>query len=164
MTVLNETQLQISRRQLKQMKFLEKQEMAQVAAICYGVFRSGTGRRALRDMHFNLQNGICAYCGEHMNKNREPHKKDELSYTLEHIVPRRLGGEDTLQNTICVCAGCNHARDSMPLKLHHIVGIFITKGDQAFVPIFRNLYHAYVPIINVKFRNVFAGIYQFVGV
>lgn len=40
----------------------------------------------------------CQYCGK-----RKP--TSELS--LDHVVPRRLGGETTWQNLVCACVDCN---------------------------------------------------------
>lgn len=45
--------------------------------------------------HWNDQ---CAYCGS----------RDEL--TLDHIVPKLLGGQDVSQNVLCACRTCNASK------------------------------------------------------
>lgn len=47
----------------------------------------------------------CAICGSDV--------KDHLQ--LAHIVPLSLGGTDTLENTMVLCAACNFSVDSLPV-------------------------------------------------
>lgn len=95
-------------------------------------------KNSLRGIHYIQQNGVCAYCGETMN--RKKRSRDDLSYTLEHIIPQRFGGLDSENNTICVCFGCNQKRSSLPLEWQMIVGIFLFKGMNGIHPIMTNLY------------------------
>ncbi|MFQ5615971.1 MAG: HNH endonuclease, partial [Anaerolineales bacterium] len=30
--------------------------------------------------------------------------------TLDHVIPRRLGGEHTWENLVTACSGCNHKK------------------------------------------------------
>ncbi len=41
----------------------------------------------------------CQYCGQH-----SPH------LTVDHILPRRLGGDHTWQNLVAACPACNHRK------------------------------------------------------
>ncbi|RMH63319.1 MAG: HNH endonuclease [Calditrichaeota bacterium] len=41
----------------------------------------------------------CQYCG----KNHQP-------MTIDHIVPKAMGGKDTWENLVCACARCNHKK------------------------------------------------------
>lgn len=43
--------------------------------------------------------GICQYCG---------HKKTDM--TVDHIVPKHLGGKDTWENLVAACAECNNKK------------------------------------------------------
>ena len=45
----------------------------------------------------------CAYCNERM----ELKWGTELSFTIDHIIPRKLGGQDTLDNIAFTCRTCN---------------------------------------------------------
>ena len=45
----------------------------------------------------------CAYCNERM----ELKWGTELSFTIDHIIPRKLGGRDTLDNIAFTCRTCN---------------------------------------------------------
>ena len=45
----------------------------------------------------------CQYCGS----TRGP-------MTVDHIVPRTLGGCDTWENMVCACAGCNNRKGRRP--------------------------------------------------
>ena len=47
----------------------------------------------------------CQYCGRHF-------PTSEL--TLDHIVPRRQGGESTWTNTVCACVACNVRKGGRP--------------------------------------------------
>jgi 5-methylcytosine-specific restriction endonuclease McrA len=46
---------------------------------------------------FRRDHYTCQYCGQ---------KKPNL--TLDHVIPRRLGGEHTWENLVTACAACNH--------------------------------------------------------
>jgi 5-methylcytosine-specific restriction endonuclease McrA len=41
----------------------------------------------------------CQYCGQH-----SPH------LTVDHIIPRRLGGDHSWQNLVAACPACNHRK------------------------------------------------------
>lgn len=64
----------------------------------------GYDRLPKRHVKLNRRNvyardhGSCQYCGK-----RFP--TSEL--TLDHVVPRRLGGENTWENLVCACVKCN---------------------------------------------------------
>ena len=47
----------------------------------------------------------CQYCGRHS-------PTSELS--LDHVVPRRQGGESTWTNTVCACVACNVRKGGRP--------------------------------------------------
>lgn len=54
-----------------------------------------------RDRH------TCQYCGD---------KKGMM--TVDHVIPRGLGGSDTWENMVCACARCNNRKgDSLPDKV-----------------------------------------------
>lgn len=44
-----------------------------------------------RDMH------TCYYCGQEAN-------------TVDHVIPRRLGGDDSLDNLVAACKRCNYSK------------------------------------------------------
>ncbi len=48
---------------------------------------------------FRRDNYTCQYCGSH---------SDDL--TLDHIIPRRLGGRHSWQNLVTACRACNHSK------------------------------------------------------
>ncbi|MEM7033344.1 MAG: HNH endonuclease, partial [Chloroflexota bacterium] len=56
---------------------------------------------------------ICIYCGAHAG----------AKATLDHIIPRSLGGKDTWVNTACACVRCNQRKGNRTpaqagMKLH----------------------------------------------
>lgn len=95
-------------------------------------------RKRIRDRHFINQNGFCAYC--RCNMNRKKRDRDDQSVTLEHIVPRVIGGRDCELHTIAICYRCNQNRSSMPLALDQMLGIFLFKGLPGLAPIGINLW------------------------
>jgi 5-methylcytosine-specific restriction endonuclease McrA len=42
---------------------------------------------------------ICQYCGK-----SEPHM------TVDHVIPRSQGGQDTWENLVCACSACNNRK------------------------------------------------------
>lgn len=56
---------------------------------------------------YDKMGGHCAYCG------------CELRYKdmqVDHVVPLRKGGSDTLDNMLPACRSCNHYKDSASLE------------------------------------------------
>ncbi len=57
-----------------------------------------------QQLHLNRRNILardehtCQYCGRH-------HPTHQLS--LDHVIPRSLGGETTWENVVCACLSCN---------------------------------------------------------
>ena len=53
---------------------------------------------------YELQNGLCAYCGRHRN----------IKYmTIDHIIPISKGGTDEISNLQCTCKACNNLKEDM---------------------------------------------------
>ena len=59
-----------------------------------------TRRELFRRDHFT-----CQYCGK---------KKSNL--TVDHIIPRHLGGTQTWENVVTACAECNHMKGGRTLQ------------------------------------------------
>lgn len=54
-------------------------------------------------------NYTCQYCGE-----RSPY------LTIDHIVPRRLGGDHSWENLVAACPNCNHRKGGRTLEQSHM--------------------------------------------
>lgn len=52
-----------------------------------------------RDKH------TCQYCG-----------KNHQAMTIDHIIPKSLGGRDTWENLVCACMRCNSKKGDQPLE------------------------------------------------
>jgi 5-methylcytosine-specific restriction endonuclease McrA len=48
---------------------------------------------------FRRDSYTCQYCGSH-----------EGILTIDHVIPRRLGGKHSWENLVTACAGCNHRK------------------------------------------------------
>lgn len=48
---------------------------------------------------FRRDNYTCQYCG-----------KRKINLTVDHVIPRRLGGNHTWENLVTACATCNHRK------------------------------------------------------
>ncbi|MCI0519886.1 MAG: HNH endonuclease [Chloroflexi bacterium] len=59
-----------------------------------------TKREVLRRDDFT-----CQYCGQR-----------QATLTVDHIIPRRLGGAHTWQNLVAACPSCNHHKGSRTLE------------------------------------------------
>lgn len=60
---------------------------------------------------FTKQRGLCAYCGERMNR-QENHPK---AASVDHIVPWCLGGKNLPHNSIACCRDCNSIKGGYDL-------------------------------------------------
>lgn len=97
---------------------------------------------------FARDNYTCQYCG---------HQSKEL--TIDHVIPRRLGGKSTWDNLVCCCRKCNSKKSdkvleksgmvlaSTPRKPRYVPFISLTKyldGSRNevwrdYLPIFRDI-------------------------
>ena len=58
---------------------------------------------------FRRDNYTCQYCGIH-----------NISLTVDHIIPKRLGGKYTWTNVVAACPSCNHRKGGRNLKELHM--------------------------------------------
>ncbi len=54
---------------------------------------------------FRRDNYTCQYCGK-----RSPH------LTIDHIIPRHMGGQLTWENSVAACPACNHHKGGHTLE------------------------------------------------
>jgi 5-methylcytosine-specific restriction endonuclease McrA len=54
-------------------------------------------------------NYTCQYCGQHA-----------AVLTIDHVVPRHMGGEYSWQNLVTACAPCNHRKGGRTLEQAHM--------------------------------------------
>jgi 5-methylcytosine-specific restriction endonuclease McrA len=59
-----------------------------------------TRREVFRRDHFT-----CQYCGENTH-----------NLTIDHVLPRHLGGKQSWENVVTACAACNHKKGGRPLR------------------------------------------------
>lgn len=60
--------------------------------------------KKLREMKCKQQEGRCFWCWRSV----WPHKR-----TLEHLIPKSMGGTETSHNVVMACEECNSKRDVM---------------------------------------------------
>ncbi len=53
---------------------------------------------------FRRDNYTCQYCGKHTN-----------DLTIDHVIPRHLGGQQTWTNVVAACSSCNHKKGGRTL-------------------------------------------------
>ncbi len=58
---------------------------------------------------FRRDNFTCQYCGRH-----------NTDLTLDHVLPRHLGGEHTWTNIVAACPACNHHKGARKLEDAHM--------------------------------------------
>jgi 5-methylcytosine-specific restriction endonuclease McrA len=63
-----------------------------------------TKREILRRDNF-----VCQYCGQHTT-----------TLTIDHIVPRHLGGRHMWENLVTACSSCNHRKGGRTLDQAHM--------------------------------------------
>lgn len=60
--------------------------------------------RPVRREIFRRDNYTCQYCGKHA-----------AQLTIDHIIPKHLGGLQTWENSVTACPACNHHKGGRPL-------------------------------------------------
>jgi 5-methylcytosine-specific restriction endonuclease McrA len=53
----------------------------------------------------------CRYCGRAVQERPNPHKARADDLTIDHVVPRHMGGGSTVDNMVVACHKCNHEKD-----------------------------------------------------
>ncbi|NBK77313.1 HNH endonuclease [bacterium D16-76] len=56
---------------------------------------------------YNLTGGRCAYCGTQI-------AFDDMQ--VDHVVPLRKGGSDTMDNMLPACRSCNHYKSTLTVE------------------------------------------------
>ena len=64
-------------------------------------------RQKFREYIFNLWNWKCAYCDVELN---------EITATIDHIIPKYRGGHHVKTNMCCCCTECNRSKGSTRLE------------------------------------------------
>ena len=64
-------------------------------------------RQKFREYIFNLWNWKCAYCDVELN---------EITATIDHIIPKYRGGLHVKTNMCCCCTECNRSKGSTRLE------------------------------------------------
>jgi 5-methylcytosine-specific restriction endonuclease McrA len=63
---------------------------------------------------FRRDNYTCQYCGRH-----------DIPLTVDHVIPRHMGGQHNWTNLVAACSACNHRKggrkvDEARMRLAHI--------------------------------------------
>lgn len=59
---------------------------------------------------FRRDEYTCQYCGKHTNE-----------LTLDHVLPKHLGGQHEWTNIVAACSGCNHRKGGRQLSDVHMI-------------------------------------------
>ena len=69
---------------------------------------------------FRRDNYTCQYCGKRTN-----------NLTIDHVIPRSLGGEHAWENLVAACPSCNHKKGGRTAKQAHMVLLRQPKAPSA---------------------------------
>jgi 5-methylcytosine-specific restriction endonuclease McrA len=58
---------------------------------------------------FRRDNYTCQYCGRRVN-----------DLTIDHVIPRHMGGKHTWTNVVTACAQCNHRKGGRTVEESHM--------------------------------------------
>jgi 5-methylcytosine-specific restriction endonuclease McrA len=58
---------------------------------------------------FRRDNYTCQYCGRH-----------DITLTVDHVIPRHLGGQHKWTNLVAACSACNHRKGGRKLEEAHM--------------------------------------------
>ena len=70
-----------------------------VIRLAYMIKRPRPQPKLTRIEVFGRDQYICQYCG-----------KESHQLTLDHVIPRHLGGEHSWENVVSACVACNHRK------------------------------------------------------
>ena len=79
--------------------------------------RSSRSKGDRRKMVWKKSNGLCAHCGNHTSAQNQ---------TVDHIIPKSLGGTDDLRNLMPLCRKCNAKRTTKDIDIERYYA-FATK-------------------------------------
>ena len=104
---------------------------------------------------FEKTKGRCGYCGIWLNP------KSKIGYTVDHIIPQKLGGLHDIENLILACKPCNCQKNAKTLEdyrtylmkknntHHHIFWAERVASEMQHISeILKNLYPMINPFIN----------------
>jgi 5-methylcytosine-specific restriction endonuclease McrA len=69
---------------------------------------------------FRRDDFTCQYCGRHANE-----------LTLDHVLPKHLGGEHVWTNVVAACASCNHRKGGRRLEEAHMSLLHVPREPPA---------------------------------
>jgi 5-methylcytosine-specific restriction endonuclease McrA len=69
---------------------------------------------------FRRDNYTCQYCGRH-----------DTPLTVDHILPKRLGGQHIWTNVVAACPACNHRKGGRRLEEVHMSLLHVPKEPPA---------------------------------
>ena len=76
--------------------------------------RAAVSLAHLTEIHFTNQRGKCYICGGRLTKLRQLDGTHfHNTRTLDHLMPRVLGGENTVENTAVCCYRCNQLKGQL---------------------------------------------------
>lgn len=70
-------------------------------------------RKKLFEDVFSRDGGRCVYCGVRTRRLQKGVSRAPDLATLDHVVPRSMGGPLTADNLVLACQACNNARGVM---------------------------------------------------
>ncbi len=62
-----------------------------------------------RFLVFQRDNFTCIYCGRNVNE-------DKIKLVIDHLMPKALGGSDSLSNYVTSCVECNSGKADFCLE------------------------------------------------
>lgn len=95
-------------------------------------------RLPLRDVKYSRQTLFqrdhfkCAYCGKKFDKN---------TLTIDHVIPRHLGGKTTWENTVTACRECNFKKGGKLLSEINMQLLIPPKKPRWISPVSGNSRH-----------------------
>lgn len=76
------------------------------------------GNTSIRQALYKAQRGRCHYCGVQMvmGRHKSSQRVSRNVCTIDHIVPKSIGGRNSWNNYVGACLACNNMRGSRPYK------------------------------------------------
>ncbi len=99
-------------------------DLPSVIKMKYHIQLNATKLRFSRKLVLRRDNYYCSYCGEHKKPNQ---------LTIDHIIPRCLGGENSFTNCVAACLSCNLKKANKSLDQAGFVLNFKPQAPQKYL-------------------------------
>ena len=106
---------------------------------------------------FRRDNYTCQYCG-----------RREVNLTVDHVIPRHMGGQHKWTNLVTACSPCNHHKGGRKVEEAHMHLMYISAAERMeqipqrlrlifLIPGCRNYFNTFCKRVGVMYASIMAA-------